>query len=64
MFTAEVYREKADHCRRLARDLDAQSRKSLENLAREYDDGAMLAELTAKAELPLPTTQSQLEIVD
>jgi hypothetical protein len=60
MITADLYREKANHCRRLARDLDAQSRKSLENLAREYDDGAMLAGLTAKAERPLPTTQCQL----
>ena len=40
MFTAKEYREKADHCRRLARDLDAQSRASLETLAKEYDTAA------------------------
>jgi hypothetical protein len=49
MFTAEQYREKAEHCRRLARDLDPQSRASLEILAREYDDGALLADLAKAA---------------
>ncbi len=47
MFTAEKYREMAEHCRRLARDLDDRSRESLEALAREYDDGAVQAELAA-----------------
>jgi hypothetical protein len=40
MFTAAKYRDMADNCRRIARDLDAKSKADLEALAREYEDQA------------------------
>ncbi len=64
MFTADKYREKAEHCRRLARDLDAQSRASLERLAKEYDDGAVLADLNAEAIFSPFTRDARLARVD
>ncbi len=64
MFTAEIYRQKAEHCRRLAKDLDAQSRASLENLAREYDDGAVLADRASMAKRSHSGTEARLERVD
>ncbi len=50
MFTAAKYRAMADNCRRLARDLDDQSRVNLELLAQEYEDEAVRADCAARSD--------------
>lgn len=63
MFTEQKYREMAVHCRVLARDLDDQSKASLETLAREYDDGAARAERAAQTGVIKRPASAELERV-
>lgn len=44
MSTADEYRQKARHCRDLAKESDDRTAANLEMLAAEYDEGARLAD--------------------
>ncbi len=55
MSDGEHFRNKASHCRHLAKSLDDRTKASLEKLAVQYDEAAMRAELAITAPTGMPS---------